>query len=231
MIWATVSPWSCFCWLYGASPSLAAKNIINLILVLTIWWCPCVESSLVLLEDQLLCLLWPVQSLGKTLLAFALLHFVLQGQIYLLLPTFAFQSPIMKRTSFLGISAIYWVVFCKEAFFFFFVKWAEILLGLPKSRGFLTVFQVRKPRLRDQMAFTSSSTPYFTQTDLCQSYWWSPHYRHQWTIFSSHLIWPISSIWYSWLLPPSWCIFFTFSLSSTLFSPCPQLPNTGISRS
>jgi len=38
MIWATVSSWSCFCWLYRASPSLAAKNIISLILVLTIWW-------------------------------------------------------------------------------------------------------------------------------------------------------------------------------------------------
>ena len=45
MIWATVSSWSCFCWLYRAFPSSAAKNIINLILVLTIWWCPCVESS------------------------------------------------------------------------------------------------------------------------------------------------------------------------------------------
>jgi len=31
------------------------------------------------------CLLWPVHSLGKTLLAFTLLHFVLQGQICLLL--------------------------------------------------------------------------------------------------------------------------------------------------
>ena len=51
MIWATVSSQSCFCWLYRASPSLAAKNIINLISVLTIWWCPCVESSLVLLEE------------------------------------------------------------------------------------------------------------------------------------------------------------------------------------
>ena len=51
MIWATVSSWSCFCWLYRASPSLAAKNIINLISVLTLWWCPCVESSLVLLEE------------------------------------------------------------------------------------------------------------------------------------------------------------------------------------
>ena len=43
MIWATVSSWSCFGWPYRASPSLAAKNIINLISVLTIWWCPCVE--------------------------------------------------------------------------------------------------------------------------------------------------------------------------------------------
>ena len=51
MIWATVSSRSCFCWLYRASASLAAKNIINLISVLTIWWCPCVESSLVLLEE------------------------------------------------------------------------------------------------------------------------------------------------------------------------------------
>ena len=52
MIWATVSSWSCFCWLYRASPFLTAKTIINLILVLTIWWCPCVESSLVLLEES-----------------------------------------------------------------------------------------------------------------------------------------------------------------------------------
>ena len=36
VIWATVSSQSCFCWQYRASPSLAAKNIINLILVLTI---------------------------------------------------------------------------------------------------------------------------------------------------------------------------------------------------
>ena len=51
MIWATVSSQSCFCWLYRASPSLAAKNIINLVLVLTMWQCPCVESSLVLLKE------------------------------------------------------------------------------------------------------------------------------------------------------------------------------------
>ena len=52
MVRATVRSWSCFSQLYRASPSLAAKNIINLILVLTIWWCPCVESSLVLLEKS-----------------------------------------------------------------------------------------------------------------------------------------------------------------------------------
>ena len=41
MIWATLSSRSCFCWLYRVSPSLTAKNIINLISVLNIWWCPC----------------------------------------------------------------------------------------------------------------------------------------------------------------------------------------------
>ena len=82
MIWATVSSQSCFCWLYRASPSLAAKNIINLISVLTIWWCPCIELSCVAGRG---CFLWLVHSLGKTLLAFALLHFVLQGQTFLLL--------------------------------------------------------------------------------------------------------------------------------------------------
>ena len=51
MIWATVSCRSYFCQLYRGSTSLATKNKISLISVLTIWWCPCVESSLVLLEE------------------------------------------------------------------------------------------------------------------------------------------------------------------------------------
>ena len=74
MIWATVSSQSCFCCLYRDSPYLAAKNIINLISVLTIWWCSCVIGRG--------CLLWPVHFLDKTLLAFALLRSVLQGQIF-----------------------------------------------------------------------------------------------------------------------------------------------------
>ena len=51
MMWATVISQSCFCWLYRASPSSAANNTINWISVLNIWWCPCVESSLALLEE------------------------------------------------------------------------------------------------------------------------------------------------------------------------------------
>ena len=47
MIWATVSSRSCFCWLYRASPSSAAKNMINLVSV------KCYLS----LEDQLRSLL------------------------------------------------------------------------------------------------------------------------------------------------------------------------------
>ena len=105
MIWATVSSWSYFCWLYRASPSLAAKNIINLISVLTIWWCLCIESSLVLLGDGVFydqCIL-----LGK-LLAFALLHSVLQGQICLLLQVFldfllVQSSPLKWKGHLLGL--------------------------------------------------------------------------------------------------------------------------------
>ena len=51
MIWATVSSGLVFAE-YRASPSLAAENIINLISVLIIWWFPYVESSLVLLEED-----------------------------------------------------------------------------------------------------------------------------------------------------------------------------------
>ena len=85
MTLATVSSWSCFCWLYRASPSLAAKNIINLISVLTIWWCPCAVFPCVVGRG---CLLWPVHFLGKTLLVFALLHSSFQGQICQLLQVF-----------------------------------------------------------------------------------------------------------------------------------------------
>ena len=57
------------------------------------------------------CLLWSVHSLGKTLLAFALYHSVVQGQICLLyyrcFLTSYFCIPVSynERTSFLGVSS------------------------------------------------------------------------------------------------------------------------------
>jgi len=123
MIWATVSSQSCFCQLYRASPSLAAKNIINLISVLTIWWCPCVESSLCCWKRVFA--MTSVFSFFVFLFCFVFCFFcvcvfswqncvslcpasfctprpnfpVIPGVSWL--PNFAFQSPVMKRTSFL----------------------------------------------------------------------------------------------------------------------------------
>ena len=54
------------------------------------------------------CLLWSVCSLGRTLLAFALLHFVIQGQICLLLQVsldfvLLHSSPLQWKGHFLGV--------------------------------------------------------------------------------------------------------------------------------
>ena len=83
MIWATVSSSSCFCWLYRSAPSSAVKIIIKSIL--TIWWSPYVESSLVLLKEGVCC---NQCILLENLLAFSLLYFVLQDQTCLLLQVF-----------------------------------------------------------------------------------------------------------------------------------------------
>ena len=99
-----------FLWLYRASPSLAANNIISLILVLTMWWCPCVESSLVLLEE----------GLTAMTIAYSWQHFVSLCPASFCtprpnlpitpdiswLPTFAFQSTMMKRTSLFLMSVL-----------------------------------------------------------------------------------------------------------------------------
>ena len=86
VVCATVSSWSCFCWLYRASPFSAGKNIITLFSVLTIWWCHSIFSidHLVMSMGTVFscvvgrgCLLWSVCSLGKTLLTFALLRLML----------------------------------------------------------------------------------------------------------------------------------------------------------
>ena len=106
MIWATVISRSCFCRLYRASPSLDAKSIISLISVSTIWWCPCVESSFVLLEEGVCydqCVSWQ-NSISLCHASFCTPTpnlLVTPGISWL--PSFAFQSPMMKRTSFGGL--------------------------------------------------------------------------------------------------------------------------------
>ena len=75
MIWATVCSWSHFCLLYRASPHSVDHLVTSMCRVFS-----CVVGRG--------CLLWPVCSLGRTLLAFALLHFILQGQIFQLLQVF-----------------------------------------------------------------------------------------------------------------------------------------------
>ena len=110
MIWAKVSSSSYFCWLYGASTLLAVKNMINLISVLAIWWRPYVESPLVLLE-VCVCLAYCVffwqnsVSLCPASFCTPRPSFpVIPGIFWL--PIFAFQSPMMKRTSFFGVSSM-----------------------------------------------------------------------------------------------------------------------------
>ena len=109
MIWATVSFRSSFCWLYRASPSSTAKNIINLISVLTIWWCPCVESSFVLLKT-VLAMISAFSSQNSVSLHPASFCTPRPNLPVILgiswLPTFAVQSPSDKKDIFLLLKCI-----------------------------------------------------------------------------------------------------------------------------
>ena len=117
MIWATVSSWSCFRWLYRAVPSLAAENIINLISVLTM----CRVFSWVVGRG---CLLWPVHFLGKTLLDYSSLRaFVYSSSVYschflisfasgrsmpflsFIVPIFAWNVPLLSQISWRDLSS------------------------------------------------------------------------------------------------------------------------------
>ena len=105
MVWSIVSSRSCFCRLCRASPPLAAKNVINLILLLMMSTCTAVSCIV-----GRGCLLWPVCSLGKTV-SLCLLHFVLQGHTCLLLqaifwlPTLHSSPLWWKGHLFFGVSS------------------------------------------------------------------------------------------------------------------------------
>ena len=146
MIWAIVRSWSCFFWLYRVFPSMAAKNIINLISVLAIWWCPYVESSLVLLEenacyDQCILLANSISLLPVSFCTPRPNLPVTPGVSWF--PTFAFQFPIMKRTSFFGVSS---KRSCRSSKFW---KRREYQTTWPAS--WETCMQVRKQQLELNM--------------------------------------------------------------------------------
>ena len=107
MIWVTVSSWSYFCWLYRASPSSNAKNIIRY----RYWPSGDVQCRVVSCVVGRECLLWPVCSLGK-MVSLCPASFCTPRPNFPAtpgiswLPTFAFQPPMMKRTSFWGVSSI-----------------------------------------------------------------------------------------------------------------------------
>ena len=73
MIWATVSSWSCFCWLYRASPPLAIKNNQSDFGVDHLVMSMCRVFSCVVGRG---CLLWPVHSLGRRFIALTIFTFV-----------------------------------------------------------------------------------------------------------------------------------------------------------
>ena len=86
--------------MYRASPSFTAKNMINLILVLTIWWCPCVELSLVCWKR-----VFAMTSAISWQNSLSLCPASFCTPAVSWPPTFAFQSPIVKSTSFLHVSS------------------------------------------------------------------------------------------------------------------------------
>ena len=103
MIWATINSWSCLCWLYRASPSKGYNqydfSVGHLVmsmcsLLLCCWeWVFAMTSAFSWQNSISLCpasVCTPWSNLP-----------VIPGVSAL--PTFAFQSPIMKRTSFLGV--------------------------------------------------------------------------------------------------------------------------------
>ena len=91
-----------FCWLYSASPSLTEKNIINLISVLTDWWCPCVELCCWKSVFAMINVFSWQNSVNLCPASFCTPRpnlSVIPAIFWL--PTSAFQSPMMKRTYFL----------------------------------------------------------------------------------------------------------------------------------
>ena len=138
MIGAAVSSRSCFCQLFIASPSLAAKNIISLILELTVWCCPRVKLSFVLLErsvcyDQCVLLTKFCQFLPCFILYSRPKLPVILGISQL--PTFSVQSPMIKSKTFLSVSSRHcrssqnWSTLVSQVFMVGAQAWITVMLN------------------------------------------------------------------------------------------------------
>ena len=90
--------------LYRASPSLAAKYIISLTLVLTIWWCPCVESSRVVGRGCLLCVLFSWQNCYPRFILYSKAKLACYSR-YVLTSYFCIPVPYDEKDIFFGVSS------------------------------------------------------------------------------------------------------------------------------
>ena len=141
MIWASVSSQSCFFFsLYRAfqlwlQKKKKKKNIINLISVLTIWWCSCVESSLVLLEecvwyDQCVLLAKFCQPLTCFVLYLSKAKFVCYSR-YLLTSYFCIPVPYHEKDTFFLVLVLEGLVGLHRTVQFQFLQhyWSGCRLG------------------------------------------------------------------------------------------------------
>ena len=112
MIWATVSSTSCFCWLCSFCIISCKKyNQFNFS-IYHLMMSMCRVISCVVGRG---CLLWPVCSFGKTLCFCPASSCTLRPNLPVIsgvfwVSTFAFLSPVMKRTSFLCVLVLEGVV-------------------------------------------------------------------------------------------------------------------------
>ena len=100
MIWATFSSWFHLCWLYRASPFLAANNIINLSCIDHLVMSMCRIIFCVVGRG---CLLWAVCSLGKTL-RLCPASFCIPRPNWPVIPGISWLPTFTFQLSFFGIS-------------------------------------------------------------------------------------------------------------------------------
>ena len=98
------------------------------------------------------CLLWPVHSLGKTLLAFVLLHFVLQGQTCLLFYIsldFLLMHSSLLRWNYSKLEKEYIkAVYCHSCLFNLYAEYITLNARLDESQAGIKIARINISNLR-----------------------------------------------------------------------------------